>query len=142
MDEQINAAHQALTPRDEWLADMEALLYTESTKDVTKSFKLPRLLQMPVGLATAAILLMSAILGIVNLTPAEKQSSIPVANGDAKLTLPEAPQLTTRESDVDHQDQLPKEPSVLAQGDFLVGRHPSSDDDIELYWILPIERKQ
>jgi anti-sigma factor RsiW len=142
MDEQINAAHQAITPRDVWIADMQALLHSESAKGATKSIKLPRGLRIPVGLATAAILLMSAILGIVNLTPAEKQTSIPVHSDDAKSTTPEVPQLTTSESDVAHQDQPPKESVVLANGEFLVGRHPSSDNDIELYWILPINRKQ
>jgi hypothetical protein len=142
MDAEIKASHQAITPRAEWLTNLESLLNAGSSRVDTKSSKQTRKLQPLVGLATAAILLITASLAAWNFRPTEKQASTPTFKSPPESTLPEAPQLASNVSTADKQTTMPRESAVLAQGDFLVGRHPKSDDEIELYWVLPIQRKQ
>lgn len=142
MDAELKAAHQAISPRAEWIAKLESLVNVDSTRVVTKSSKQASQLRPLVGLATAAILLITASLAVWNFRSTEKQASNPTIKSNSESILPDAPQLAISVSTADNPTPMPREPAVLAQGDFLVGRHPKSDDEIELYWVLPIQRKQ
>ena len=142
MDADIKAAHQAITPRAKWLADAEALLNEDSARVVTKSSEPTRQLRSLVGLVTAAMLLITASLAVWTVSRPEKKASIPIIKSNPESILSETPQFATNASAADIQKVTTKEPAVLAQGDFLAGRHPKSDDDIELYWVLPIRHKQ
>jgi len=55
---------------------------------------------------------------------------------------PIEPPTTPSDQTVDDSPSAPNEPTVLAQGGFLVGKHPDDEDEIEVYWVLPVPQKQ
>jgi hypothetical protein len=142
LDDEIKAAHLEITPRTEWIANLETLLNADSARVVTKGSKQTRQFRPLIWLATAAMLLVTASLAVWNFSPPEKKASTPTIKSNPESILSGTPQFATNASAADIQKVTAKEPAVLAQGDFLVGRHPKSDDDIELYWVLPIRHKQ
>ncbi len=141
-DAQIMAAYQSIEPRPGWIAEVEAILTSDSIQNDLNSSKHRHRLRRFVGLATAALLLIATGLALWLVTPAEKQPSLLADKVTHESTSTKASRVAARDLVADDRELVSKSPAVLAQGDFLVGRHPDSGDDIELYWVLPIQHKQ
>lgn len=139
MDAQIIAAHHAIAPRAGWITEMEAVLASDSAQNDSKNVKQKFVSRPLVGLATAALLLVATVLASRSFIPAKNQLSIPADKFAQKSISTEATHEDGKDLAADNRPLEPHSPAVLAQGDFLVGRHPGSGEDIELYWVLPIQ---
>jgi hypothetical protein len=140
VDSHIVKAHNAIEPRDEWISAMKAMLAAGGNRIDTTIEDGANRIRNFVVLATAALLLIAASLAMWFFSEGRNGSLI--SKNTSAPDSETSQQNTPRERDRTDPGGAVKEPTVLAQGDFLVGRHPGSDDEIELYWVLPIQHKQ
>lgn len=145
VDQMILDAHASIEPRVEWMADMRAMLAAESTRVDSRTVQLsnrPIQRTIPTSvLTTAAVLLIAATLALC-FYPSDSKKPLGKTDQLAQDSQSNAsPNPLPIDRALHAQSLASKEPAVIAKGDFLAARHPGGDDEIELYWVLPIQRK-
>lgn len=141
-DALLKKSHGEIMPRAEWIAEIEAMLLADSLATQPHVMRTSYRIRNFVTLATAALLLIAATLTVWFITEGKRpavQPSDKVVTHDSNST---AERQITPDHRASNEDSLvPREPTVLAQGGFLVGKHPADEDGIEVYWVLPIQQK-
>lgn len=145
IDALIVEDYSEIEPRAEWLADMQAMLAVDSTRVDTQrilvTHRSNHFTVLSFAITTAALILIAAILApwffkSDNKQPLGTTGTVAQDSNSANTT-----DFAPIDRSVDVQGSVAKEPTVLAHRDFLVGKHPGDDDEIELYWVLPVQRK-
>lgn len=141
-DALLKKSHREIIPRAEWIAEMEAMLLADSLVTQSHVMRVSYRIRNFVTLTTAALLLIAATLAVWFISEGKRpavQPSDKVVTHDSNST---AERQITPDHRASNEDSLvPREPTVLAQGGFLVGKHPADEDGIEVFWVLPIARK-
>ena len=140
-DDLVKRAHNEIVPRSEWLADMQTMLLTESMEIQAKTLDVNFRIRYFAGLATAALLLIAATLAVWSFRDGLSSAWHP-SDKVAQDVRPIEPLAIPSAQTFDHIPAVTNEPTVLAQGGFLVGKYPDDEDEIEVYWVLPVPQKQ
>lgn len=140
-DDLVKRAHNEIVPRSEWLADMQTMLLTESMEIQAKTLEVNYRIRYFAGLATAALLLIAATLAVWSFRDG-LISAWHLSDKVAQDVRPIEPPTTPSDQTGDDSPSASNEPTVLAQGGFLVGKYPDDEDEIEVYWVLPVPQKQ
>lgn len=140
-DDLVKRAHNEIVPRSEWLADMQTMLSTESVEIQAKTLDVNYRIRYFAGLATAALLLIAATLAVWSFRDG-LSSAWHLSDKVAQDVRPIEPPATPSDQTGDDSPSASNEPTVLAQGGFLVGKYPDDEDEIEVYWVLPVPQNQ
>lgn len=140
-DDLVKRAHNEIVPRSEWLADIQTMLLTKSVEIQEKTLDANYRIRNFAGLATAALLLIAATLAVWSFRDGLSSAWQP-SDKVAQDVRPTEPPTIPSDQAFDHIPAVSNEPTVLAQGGFLVGKYPDDEDEIEVYWVLPVPQKQ